>query len=853
MRDGNYDPLDSLFSTQFYDAAAGVFGGSKPGDKNTYYGALWVGEPLTGLGESTLISLQSMLAGAFPAGSVMQFMLLATPDIEETINGYRVRKDDAYHPLLAELVNRHADLISAGIQKPLVKASGLLLHKKRLVVSLKCEYEKASPAHVVDFCDNASKFESTLRANGLGVTRTGPAELLGLCRLITHIYETPDVRYDENLPINEQVFYAGDEVIVHKDHLQFNTGTTEDKNFSMAALSPKFLPHEFHLGLMNYLIGDPRGMANQLRNPFMMVLTLYFPDQLQKKQDIERKASWINHQLFGGSTSKFLPRLVMKKEGFDTLQNEIESNSAVLVEASFTLWVYGKKAQEVRALAEDVRTYWASLGFDMRPDKIVTDVLLSESMPLNPTRNSSRGLSRTHTMSSSQAAQFMPLIGEWRGSDQPTVLLTTRRGEVGGFDLYNSSSNYNAVLVAQAGSGKSFWTQRLITDYLAEGAKVWAIDSGRSYQKLAAAVGGTFMEFSPESDICLNPFTAFLPERGGEDKKINDDLDIITSLVERMAAQRDLLSDLEMEIVRKAIRQSFTENHGHTTIQHISDWLAAQTGDTRARDLALRLDSFAYGQYARYFNGHSNVNMSNDFVVLELDDLKNQKQLQQVVLLQLVAQITNEMYLTRGRKKILVIDEAWAMLDDPIMGRAMEAAFRQARKHDGAVVVVTQGIADLYSSPAAKAMIDNAAWQLILAQKAEAVDNVYNSGKLVIDAYSHQMLKTVQTIPGSHSEIMVMGNGGCGIFRLIVDRFTQAMYSTTGRERNQVLTDLENGVDVIESLQRLIVGNDSFERIKQVEMLIEEAMRLGSSKEEVSRMVQSAAHNVETLLRQERA
>ena len=150
-------------------------------------------------------------------------------------------------------------------------------------------------------------------------------------------------------------------------------------------------------------------------------------------------------------------------------------------------------------------------------------------------------------------------------------------------------------------------------------------------------------------------------------------------------------------------------------------------------------------------------------------------------------------------------------------------------------------------------MIDNAAWQLVLAQKAEAVDNVYNSGKLVIAADSHQMLKTVQTIPGSHSEIMVMGNGGCGIFRLIVDRFTQAMYSTTGRERNQVLTDLENGVDVIESLQRLIVGNDSFERIKQVEMLIEEAMRLGSSKEEVSRMVQSAAQNVETLLRQERA
>ena len=351
----------------------------------------------------------------------------------------------------------------------------------------------------------------------------------------------------------------------------------------------------------------------------------------------------------------------------------------------------------------------------------------------------------------------MPLLGEWRGTPNPTVLLTTRRGEVGGFDLYSSSSNYNAVLVAESGAGKSFWTQRLIGDYLAEGAKVWVIDSGRSYQKLAAAVGGTFMEFSPDSNICLNPFTAFLEERGGKDKKIEDDMDIISSLIERMAAQRDPLGDLDMETIRKAIRQTFIENQGHTTIQDISDWLASQTADPRAKDLALRMDSFSYGQYAKFFNGHSNVNMNNDFVVLELDDLKNQRQLQQVVLLQLITQITNEMYLTRGRKKILIIDEGWSLLDDPVMARAMETAYRQARKMDGAVITVTQGIADLYNSPSGKAMIDNAAWQLILAQKVEAIDDVYNSGKLTIDGYNYQMLKTLRTVPGSHSEIMILG------------------------------------------------------------------------------------------------
>lgn len=160
-------------------------------------------------------------------------------------------------------------------------------------------------------------------------------------------------------------------------------------------------------------------MANQLKNPYFMVLTMYYPDQMKKKADVEKKASWISHQLFGGSTSKFLPGLVLKKEGFDTLQNEVETNSAVLVETSFCLWIYGKKPQEVKSLAEDVRTYWASLGFDMRPDKIVLDVLLGECLPMNGSFASSTGLYRTHTLTSSQAAQFMPLLGEWRGTPIP--------------------------------------------------------------------------------------------------------------------------------------------------------------------------------------------------------------------------------------------------------------------------------------------------------------------------------------------------------------------------------------------------------------------------------------------------
>jgi conjugal transfer ATP-binding protein TraC len=843
MLKGSSDPLDAMFRIQSFDQATKTFFGSFPSEDTVHLGGMWLGPPMTGLDESTIISLQSMLSGMFAEGSIIQIGLLASPDIQGAVANYVEKKKVAHHPLLTELTNRHADMILSGIQTPLIKSSGVMLSNKRLIVTLKCKYDKPLATNLINFQEQAGKIDSNLKSNGMILDRADVTSYLLVNRLLTHIYDLPDSRYNDAVELNEQIFYAGDEVVVKKNHLEFNTGATEDKNFVMGALTPKLFPKEFSLGLMNYVIGDPRGMDRQIKNPYLLILSIYYPNQMEKKASIEKRSAWINHQLFGGGTSGILKTLSLKKEGFDVLTNEMERHSAILVEVTFNLWLYARTEKELKETSEDVRVYWASLGFNMQHDKLILDALFSASLPLNSTYKSTSTLNRTHTMTSSQATQFMPLLSEWRGSPDPSLLLTTRRGEIGGFDLYNSSSNYNALLVAQSGSGKSFLTQAIIKDYLAEGAKVWVIDSGRSYQKLAASVSGQFIEFAPGSKICLNPFTSYLPERGGRNKVLEEEMDILSSLIERMTAQRDPLGDLEVEMLRKAIRSAFGDKGGHTTVKDISAFLSNLDGSL-PKELALRMESFANGQYAKYFNGHANVNMAADLVVLELGDLKNQQQLQQVVLLQLVAQITNEMYLTSGRKKLLIIDEGWAMLDDEVMGRAMDAAYRQARKHDGAIMTVTQGINDLYNSKAGPSMISNAAWMIILEQKSEAIDEVYKSGRLTLDAYSLQMLKTVKTVPNAFSEMMIIGNGNCGIFRLTVDRFTQALFSTKGLERTQVLKDIENGMNVVESIQRLMIGPDSYERLQSLKDLMVETIESGLSRSEVKLMITAAVEEV---------
>ena len=841
MLTGRRDPLDAMFRIQSFDKVTNTFCGAFPYESTLHLGAMWAGTPMTGLDESTILALQSMLSSMFPAGTIIQIGLLASPDIEQAVANYRYAKSAAYHPLLRELTNRHANMILDGATTPIIKTSGVLLTRKRLIVTLKCEYEKPQTTNLLHFQEQAAKIEASLKSNGMDLHRTDAAGYLLISRLITHIYDVPDGRYNDEVELNEQIFYSGDEVVVKKDYLEFNTGSTDEKNFVIGTLTPKFFPHQFSLGLMNYVIGDPKGMDRQIKNPYLLVMGIYYPNQMEKKAAVTKRAAWINHQLFGGGTSGILKTLSLKKEGFDKLQHEMSAQSSILVEVTFNLWLFSKTQKDLKEALESVRVYWASLGFTMLTDKLILDAVFSASLPLNCAYKNTASLERTHTLTSSQATQFMPLISEWLGPPDPTMLLTTRRGEVGGFDLFNSSSNFNALIVAQSGSGKSFLTQAMIKDYLAEGAKVWVIDSGRGYEKLSASVGGQFIEFSPGNKICLNPFTAYLPERGGQNKILTDEMELLSSLVECMTAQRDPLGDLEIEIIRKAIRSAFEEKGGHTTVKDISEYLSNQESPL-SKELSLRMDSFSHGQYAKYFNGHANINMAANLVVLELGDLKNQQQLQQVVLLQLVAQITSEMYLTHGRKKLLIIDEGWALLDDEVMGRAMNTAYRQARKHDGSIVTVTQGINDLYNSKSGPAMINNSAWMIILEQKAEAIDEVYKSGRLNLGAYDYQMLKTVKTVPNSYSEIMIVGNGCCGIFRLTVDRFTTALFSTKGLERTQVLDDIKNGMDVVESIQRLIVGPESYERLDSLKDLMAEIIEHGGSRSEIKLMIEAAAN-----------
>jgi conjugal transfer ATP-binding protein TraC len=363
--------------------------------------------------------------------------------------------------------------------------------------------------------------------------------------------------------------------------------------------------------------------------------------------------------------------------------------------------------------------------------------------------------------------------------------------------LYDSGTNYNLCIAAQSGSGKSFLVNEILVSYLAKGATCYVIDVGRSYEKLCSFLGGTFLSFGINSDVSLNPFECI--------RDYADEADMINGLLSIMAAPTERLSDFQTAELKRITGSLFRIHGNALSVDIIAEELGSHE-DQRIRDLGRQLYSFTSGgEYGRFFSGHNNMKLGNSLTVLELEELKGRRHLQQVVLLQLIYQIQQNMYLgERNRPKIIIIDEAWDLLRDGDVAGFIETGYRRFRKYGGAAVTVTQSVNDLYGSEAGVAIAENSANMYLLGQKAETVNLLEQEKRLPLTSGEYEYLRSVHTMSGMYSEIFVISDRGNCVGRLAVDPFRKLLYSTRAEEVNAIEKLLKKGMNVTEAINTLL-------------------------------------------------
>ncbi|RKT45624.1 type IV secretion system protein TraC [Thiocapsa rosea] len=786
---------NALFPTLAYDPDSHLF---LLDDQSLAFGYLC--EPLSAADQSNADRLLVLGNLDWPPETLLQVALWTSPDVEETVARMEGLRIETATALLRESTRRTAAYLRAGSSAPISPAGDLRLRELQVLVTAKLPLAAPQPsAHEL-------RDARELQATALQVLVTAGMRPTSLTadrhvRIMTTLLNwgpqagwrdriTPEC--DARRPVRDQ--YLDYDVGIDVDAKGITLGEQRIQTFSV-----KRFPDRAGFGLAARFLGDPFSGSRGVRHNALITLNLYFPDPEATRVTLTSRAQWAAHQV-SGNLSHYMPRLAHNKRDFDALFARLDHGDRPL--QAYLGIVLFTAPEEAAGAASNLRTYWRELGFQVLADRFFVLPLLLNCLPFGADRGAIRTSFRYRTLSASHAVALMPVFGDWKGTGTPVLNLIGRTGQLVDLSLFDSATNYNAVIAASSGSGKSFLANELLSTNLSVGGRCWVIDVGRSYANLCESLGGQFVAFTADSDIVLNPFELL--------HTWEEEADVIAAMVTAMAAPTEPLGDYRTAGLKRALRELW-DTHG--TAMNVDLIAAAMLAcaDERLQDVGVQLYPFtSRGEYGRWFHGRNTMDFSADLVVLELEELKGRKHLQQVILLQLIFQIQQAMYLgERSRQKLVLIDEAWDLLTQGDVATFIEHGYRRFRKYNGAAITVTQSLADLYANPTGRAIAENSAHTLLLAQPGHAIDRLKADHRLPMTAAGAEMLKTVHTVPGAYSEIMTLTDSGAGIGRLMVDPFRQLLYSTKPADVAAIRRLRERGMSVEQAINRLLAGAET--------------------------------------------
>lgn len=157
-------------------------------------------------------------------------------------------------------------------------------------------------------------------------------------------------------------------------------------------------------------------------------------------------------------------------------------------------------------------------------------------------------------------------------------------------------------------------------------------------------------------------------------------------------------------------------------------------------------------------------------------------------------------------RKFIGIDECWETLAKESALDAMEGLYRKGRKEGAAIWTITQSPRDYDSSDAGKAIKRATNWNLVLEQKADAIEELLQNkhwSRFANDPYFARMLRDTKTQKSKFSEIMIISDSGYEKVRHYLSPFMLMVYNTEQEERDAVFALMNQGVSAIEAVERV--------------------------------------------------
>ena len=388
----------------------------------------------------------------------------------------------------------------------------------------------------------------------------------------------------------------------------------------------------------------------------------------------------------------------------------------------FALYVslYANSKEELDKVTEKVESLFGSRLVYTKRVLYQAEQGFMSTLPL-----ASDDLSITFNMSTSPAASSFPFISSELTSDNGILYgINRHNNSLILFDRF-SLQNANSVVFATSGAGKSYAIKLEILRSMMLGTDVIVIDPEMEYKYLSDAVGGTYVNISLSSDSKINPLD--LPRPTRKDEKTSDIIrsGIITlkGLLRLMLGQfsHEEDSTIDRALIETYAKKDITAEADLSQVETpiFSDFEEVLEGMVGAEDLVLRLKKYTEGTFAGLLNNPTNVEMNNQLVVFSVRDLEDE--LKPIGISLIISYIWNTVR-SELKKRIMVIDEAWWLMQQEDSAKFIFALVKRCRKYYLGVTTITQDVNDFLRSPYGQAIVTNSSIQLLMKQSPAAID-----------------------------------------------------------------------------------------------------------------------------------
>jgi len=422
------------------------------------------------------------------------------------------------------------------------------------------------------------------------------------------------------------------------------------------------------------------------------------------------------------------PMLETAYKDLEDLRDKLQQARDRMFQFSLYITIWGRSEEELASIENVLRSQLEGRLVYMKPAIFQQEEALKSVLPY-----ADDWLNIATNLDAETIATAFPFI---------SLDLTMNRGILYGINRHNNSlvifdrfslPNANSVMFGISGGGKSYAAKLEVLRALMFGTDVIVVDPENEYEHLAKAAGGTFAHISLTAKQHINPFDLPpLVEDESPKEVFRSHLLEVVGLLKVMLGKG--ITPDEEAVVDRAVTETYASRNitpesdfSTITAPLFSDFLSVLQDLEGGKALSQRLEKFSTGAYAGFLDQPTNVDISRRFMVFSIRDLE--EELRPIAMYVILHFIWNRIRASL-KKRLLVIDEAWWLMQKEDGAAFLFSMAKRARKYYLGVSMITQDVGDFMGSSYGQPIVANSSLQFLFKQSPATIDAVQKTFNL---------------------------------------------------------------------------------------------------------------------------